>query len=269
MPGAREWVGDLLLRAPLPLRSLRDLPFVGGLIHRLGHRILPADQKVWARVEKGPAAGLWLELNPRTGQGYLRGEAESAVQAVLADRLQPGMVFYDLGANLGLFTLLAARLVGESGKVFSFEPDPENAARLRRNIQRNGFKNVTVLESGVWSTTGSFHFVASDSLTPDHGMGRFVENGAELAGSLVACVSLDDFTKTAPLPDAIKCDVEGAEVEVLRGADKLLQSSCRPWIILETHSPAYDQAARGIFDRLAYQVTAADDLHLLAVPVRN
>ena len=104
-----------------------------------------SNEKVWARVEAGPAQGLWLELNPRTGQNYLRGGAELTVQKILAERLHPGMVFYDLGANIGLFTLLAARLVGDSGKVFSFEPDPENAARLRRNIQRNGFANVTVV----------------------------------------------------------------------------------------------------------------------------
>ena len=153
MPRAREWMGDLLLHTPASLRSLRNVPFVGKLIHRVSHSILPLDQKVWARVESGPAAGLWLELNPRTGQSYLRGEAEQAVQATLAERLRPGMIFYDLGANLGLFTLLAARLVTAAGKVFSFEPDPINASNLRRNIQRNGFTNVTVVESGIWSST--------------------------------------------------------------------------------------------------------------------
>ena len=178
----------------------------------------------------------------------------------MAKQRPPCRPCWQTASSLGWFSTISARildslrsspraLVGESGKVFSFEPDPENAARLRRNIQRNGFK-IHPLESGVWSSTGTFHFVTSDSQTPDHGMGRFVENGAELSGSLVACVSLDDFTHTARPPDAIKCDVEGAEVEVLRGADKLLQSSRRPWIIMETHSPAYDQAARGIFDRL-------------------
>jgi len=54
-------------------------------------------------------------FNPRTGQSYIQGEAETAVQSILAERLRPGMVFYDLGANIGLFTLLAARRVGASG----------------------------------------------------------------------------------------------------------------------------------------------------------
>jgi FkbM family methyltransferase len=268
MRRAREWVGDLLLHSPTSLRSLRNLPIVGNLIHRLSHRVLPLDQKVWARVERGPAEGLWLELNPRTGQGYLRGEAERAVQAALAERLRPGMIFYDLGANLGLFTLLAARLVTPTGKVFSFEPDPENAASLRRNIQRNGFTNVTVVESGIWSTTGNMCFVASDPASPDHGLGKFVERAPENSGKPTPCVSLDDFIQTAPSPDAIKCDIEGAEVEALCGAGKLLQSPRRPWIILETHSPALDQAARAMLNRFGYQLDAADKLHVLAVPLK-
>ncbi|MFZ3216185.1 MAG: FkbM family methyltransferase [Candidatus Acidiferrales bacterium] len=269
MPRAKKWVGDLLLHSPAPLRSLRDLPLVGNLIHRLSHRLVPADQLVWARVEAGPAKGLWLELNPRTGQAYVRGEAEQAVQAVIAKRLRPGMVFYDLGANVGLFTLLAARLVGETGKVFSFEPDPENVARLRRNIERNGFRNVTVVESGIWSSSGTLRFVASVAGSPDHGFGKFVENGPEREGALASCVALDDFARTAPPPDAIKCDIEGAEIAALRGAAALLQSPRRPWIICEMHSPANDRAAREILAGYGYQLETADELHVLALPAKE
>jgi FkbM family methyltransferase len=269
MPRSREWIGDLLLHTPASLRSLRNIPIVGNLIHRVSHSVLPMDQKVWARVENGPAAGLWLELNPRTGQSYLHGEAEQAVQATLAERLRPGMIFYDLGANLGLFTLLAARLITATGKVFSFEPDPKNAANLRRNIQRNGFTNVTVVESGVWSSTGNFHFVAANADSPDHGVGKFVGVAPADIGTLFPCVALDDFIQTAPPPDAIKCDIEGAEVEALRGAAKLLHSPNRPWIIMEAHSPALDQAARATLASCGYQLTAADELHWLALPVRN
>jgi FkbM family methyltransferase len=269
MPRAREWVGDLLLHTPKSLRSLRNAPFIGKLIHRMSHSMLPMDQKVWARVESGPAAGLWLELNPRTGQSYLRGEAEQAVQATLAERLRPGMIFYDLGANLGLFTLLAARLVTATGKVFSFEPDPTNRANLRRNIQRNGFTNVTVVESGIWSSTGNRSFVTANADSPDHGVGKFVEHATPDSSTLMPCVSLDDFVQTASPPDAIKCDIEGAEVEALRGAAKLLHSPSRPWIIMEMHSPALDQAARAMLGSCGYQLTAADELHWLALPVRN
>lgn len=265
MPRARQWIGELLLHAPQPLRSLRNLPVLGGWIHRVSHRLLPLEEKVWARVETGPAQGLWLELNPRTGQNYLRGDAELTVQTTLAARLRPGMVFYDLGANIGLFTLLAARLVGDSGKVFSFEPDPENAARLRRNIERNGFTNVSVIEKGIWSTSTNLNFLKSGADSPDHGVGKFsaADNGG--GGTLTQCVSLDDFTQGAAIPraDAIKCDVEGAEVEALRGGAKLFQSR-HPWIVCETHSDANRRAAIELLGNFGYAVSALDGDHVLA-----
>jgi FkbM family methyltransferase len=266
MPRARQWMGELLLHAPQPLRSLRNLPLLGGWIHRVSHRVLPLQEKVWARVEAGPAQGLWLELNPRTGQNYLRGDAELPVQKILAERLRPGMVFYDLGANIGLFTLLAARLVGDSGKVFSFEPDPENAARLRRNIQRNRFANVTVVEKGIWSASTKLNFLKSGADSPDHGIGKFstTENGA--GGTLTECVSLDDFTRDAGAtpPDALKCDVEGAEVEALCGGAKLFQSR-HPWIVCEMHSDANRRAAIELLENFGYAVRALDGDHVLAM----
>ena len=264
MPGSRNWVGALLLRTPASLRSIRNVPILGEFVHRISHRVLPGDERVWAQIEAGSAKGLWLELNPRTGQNYLRGDAESSVQEALARSLRPGMVFYDLGANIGLFTLLGARLVGPSGKVFSFEPDAEVATRLRRNVERNGFYNVTVVEAGVWSSSREMTFVAADSASPDHGTGTFMESTAAGArGSAVRCVALDDIVRNAPPPDAIKCDIEGAEVEALRGAAKLL-AACRPWILCEMHSEENARAWRELLRGLGYNFEAVDALHILA-----
>lgn len=263
MSGTRRWMSRILLHSPAPLRSLREVPWLGTLIHRLSYRLVPAGQKIWARVEAGPGEGLWIELNPRTGQSYVRGEVETAVQKIVAERLKPGMIFYDLGANIGFFTLLAARLVGETGRVFSFEPDPENAARLRRNIQRNGFTNVTVVDAGIWSVTQKLNFVAADSASPDHGIGKFIAPNGRDIGTLIPCISLDDFTIDSPLPDAIKCDVEGAEIEALRGAERILRTK-HPWIVCEMHSAANERAAREILRRFDYTLEAGDNGHVLA-----
>lgn len=270
MPTARQWIGGLLLRAPAPLRSLRGLPLLGGFVHKLSHRILPTDEKVWARIESGPARGIWIELNPRTGQNYLQGNAEPAVQSALEKYLRPGMIFYDLGANIGLFSLLAARLVGETGKVFSFEPDPEIATRLRRNIARNNFTNISVVEAGVWSTTRNLNFVAADSSSPDRGIGKFAAVGepSDAPGTPTPCVSLDDFIQSAPPPDAIKCDIEGAEVEAFRGAETILKTS-RPWIICEMHSEAIGQTVRSQLERFEYTFETVDTSHVLALPPRG
>lgn len=260
MTGARKWMGELLLRSPAPLRSLRDVPVLGGLVHRLSHQLLPANEKVWARIEAGPAKGIWIELNPRTGHSYLQGEGEMAVQRVLVERIRPGMVFYDLGANIGLFSLLAARLTGATGKVFSFEPDAEVATRLRRNIARNEFAHITVVESGVWSSSGQMNFVAADMSSPDYGLGRF---DAGEVGTSRPCVALDDFIQRAASPDAIKCDVEGAEVEVFHGADRLLQEH-RPWIVCEIHTEANGRAVRSHLSRFGYHFESVDGNHIVA-----
>lgn len=260
----RQWTGRLVLRLSTPLQRLRVVPVLGHALHFFSHHIISANQKVWMQVEAGPARGLWLELSPRTGRNYLRGEAEPAVQEVLAARLRPGMVFYDLGANIGLFSLLAARIVGPSGQVFSFEPDTEAAARLRRNIARNDFSNVTVVEAGVWSSSGSVKFVPADSSSPDHGTGRFIAEDYG-AGALVRCVALDDFIVSNPPPDAIKCDVEGAELEVFRGAEKVLRTS-RPWILCEMHSETNDQSSRAFVGRVGYIFEPVDATHVLALP---
>lgn len=264
MDQATNWLGRLLLRAPSPLRSLRNAPLVGGIVHFLSYRILPGDAKVWAAVGDGPAQGLWLELNPRTGQTYLRGEAEPIVQRLLAGKLRPGMIFYDLGANIGFFSLMAARIVGETGRVFSFEPDAVVAERLRRNVARNAFSNVTVIEAGLWSQSGTLNFIAAASSSPDRGTGQFV-SGDDRGGTATRCISLDDFVREAPAPDAIKIDVEGAEVEVLTGGAEVLQTK-RPWILCEVHSEASDRSAREFLGKLGYIVESLDSNHILALP---
>jgi FkbM family methyltransferase len=265
MTGARQWLGGLLLRSPGPIRALRDVPLLGKLVHAVSHRLVPSDEKIWAQVEGGAAKGLWIELNPRTGQHYLLGEGEGPTQEVLGERLRPGMVFYDLGANIGLFSLVAARLVGPAGKVVSFEPDPETAARLRRNLARNGFQNSTVIEAGVWSSSGKQAFRAADALSPDHGVGKI--EASEAAGStMVRCVALDDFVASgSPPPDAIKCDVEGAEVEVLRGAREILRTG-RPWIVCEIHSAANGNEVRHILSEAGYRIDGVDSNHIVATP---
>jgi FkbM family methyltransferase len=225
--------------------------------------VVPSDEKVWKQIEAGPGKGLWLELNPRTGQNYLRGEVEVATQQILAERLRPGMVFYDLGANIGLFSLLAARLVGPTGKVFSFEPDPDTAARLRRNIARNEYENTTVIQAGVWSTSGKQIFLAADASSPDHGVGKFGAEDAGANGTALECVALDDFAGNRPPPDAIKCDVEGAEVEVLRGAANTLRRQ-RPWIVCELHSDENARAVQDILNQCGYRLESLDANHVLA-----
>lgn len=264
--GARKWVGSLLLRTPASVRSIRNVPVLGGLVHRLSHRVLSGEQRIWAQVDVGPAKGMWMELNPRTGQGYLRGDAESSVQEALSQQLRPGMVFYDLGANIGLFSLFGARAVGTAGRVFSFEPDEDTAVRLARNVERNGLQNVAIVRKGVWSKTGRGWFAPADKSSPDHGTGTFLGSVDDSVDRVsIECIALDDFVREAPPPDAIKCDVEGAELEVLRGAQGTIRVH-QPLILCEMHSQANDRACREMLRQFGYNLSAVDGNHVLAIP---
>jgi FkbM family methyltransferase len=265
MAQRNKWFGSLLLRSPASIRSLRNVPVLGAVIHYLSHRIIGANERICVRVEAGPARGILLELNPRTGQAYLRGEPELATPKALAEFLRPGMVFYDLGANIGFFSLMAARLVGSTGRVISFEPDAQIAARLRRNIELNGFSNIAVVEAGVWSASEEVCFVSSDPTSPEGGTGRFVAGKDQTVGARTHCIALDDFVQSSPPPDAIKCDVEGAEIEALRGAKKLLQTR-HPWIVCEIHSEENDRVVREFLGCMGYDVESLDINHIVAKP---
>jgi FkbM family methyltransferase len=229
---------------------------------------VPRDSLVWVQVQRGPAQGLWLYLNPRTGRNYFEGGGEPEVQAALQRYLRPGMIFYDIGANIGFFSLLAARIVGEHGRVIAFEADPEIAVRLRGHIVRNNFRAISVEEKAVWSEPGTVFFARTDPATsPDRGLGRVVANGA--ADTIqVDAVSLDAYVQTAPAPDFLKCDVEGAEVEVFRGAQRLLAEK-RPVILCEMHSAENHRVLPGEFARFGYACKSIDPQHVLALPERK
>ena len=265
MAHASDRMAQAFMRYVAPLKSLRRLPVLGNCLSWLGERFVPRNTRTWAQVENGPAAGIWLNLNPRTGLDALRGAAEPEVQDSLQRYLRPGMTFYDLGANIGFFSLLAARLVGEQGQVIAFEADPEIAARLREHVNRNKFRCVTVVEKAVWSEASKVFFERIDPATsPDRGLGHVV-NASSANTIEIEAVTLDDFVRTSPAPDFIKCDVEGAEVEVLRGAQRLLAEK-RPGILCEIHSEANRRVLLADLKQFGYTCEDSTSRQLLALP---
>jgi FkbM family methyltransferase len=244
---------------------MRNLPFIGPIVRWAGARLVPRDSMTWVQIRRGPAQGLWLHLNPRTGGIYFEGGGEPEVQAALLEHLRPGMTFYDIGANIGFFSLLAGRIVGSSGHVVAFEADPEVAERLRENISRNAFSQIQVQENAVWSEPRDVFFARTDPAnSPDRGLGHVVDQGGE--GTIrVGAVSLDDFAHTSIAPDFLKCDVEGAESEVFRGAQKLLEEK-RPRILCEMHSQENRRFLLHEFSRFRYACKDLDESHVLALP---
>ncbi|HKV26043.1 MAG TPA: FkbM family methyltransferase [Candidatus Acidoferrum sp.] len=265
MGATRGRLAQFVLRHEFLVKKVRGLPFLGKIFSGIGVKLVPRDVLTWAQVQYGPAQGLWLSLHPRTGTAYFEGRGEPEVQEALRRHLQPGMTFYDVGANIGFFTVLAARLVGANGRVVAFEADPEIAERLRGHKAKNAFDCVTVEEKAVWSESGPVQFArANPSASPERGLGHVVV-GPEADTIPANGVSLDDYAKTAPPPDFLKCDVEGAEVEVFRGAAGLLKDR-RPGIICEMHSEENHRILLEEFTRLGYNCTACGTNHILALP---
>src|SRR5947209_14126827 len=181
--------------------------------------------------------GKGLRFNPgRANAGFLFGTSELAVQYALSVLAKPGMVMYDIGANVGFLTVITARLVGQQGRVIAFEPLSTNFVQIQHNAVLNGFTQVTARCEALSSTDGK----ATLQVSADPTWCKLVGVGSTVAqkvGEIEVTVSrLDTVLHEAdlPLPDLIKIDVEGAEVDVLDGAAETLHKS-RPILLIELH----------------------------------
>ncbi len=157
--------------------------------------------------------------------------------------LKPGMNVMDIGAHAGIHSMRFGYLVGRSGVVYSFEPNPDAAARFRKNTELNPHLNIRLTESALGSQAGSANiFVASRNKIGCmlKGQAEVSEaSGESVAAVLVPVVTLDSMWREFGQPriDFIKIDVEGYEYHVLKGGLELL-ASCRPVICFE-HSEVY------------------------------
>jgi FkbM family methyltransferase len=191
-----------------------------------------ADRYIIKTIQSGVGEGLRIYAD--RARQYVAGANEIPVQEAFAAHIKPGQTFFDIGANVGFFTLLGAKLVSSSGKVFAFEPVPQNAEAIRRNVGLNGFSNVTVMEKAVSRRSGTGDLVLSR-----HPGGATLTTGdiapPDMIGiKSVAIVSIDDLISIGeiPPPHVVKIDVEGAEVEVLEGMAETVRKH-RPVLIYE------------------------------------
>lgn len=158
------------------------------------------------------------------------GTYEREQTALFREVIRPGDVVFDVGAHVGYYTLLAVRLVGPAGQVIAFEPEPRNAYFLEKHLRANRCSRATVVQSAVGDHEGTVRF--------EHGTGTGTGRVSANGSLAVPIVSLDGFLQQRPLDcHAVKIDVEGGEMAVLRGGERLLRTQ-RPVIFLSTHGPA-------------------------------
>ena len=162
--------------------------------------------------------------------GYEKYQASLFQKLVTED-----MTVVDIGANIGFYTLLAAKLVGTKGKVFTFEPEPQNYALLLRNIELNGYKNVTPVRKAVSSKTGKADLFINKR-TGSHG---FLSDREDVIGvTTVETMSLDNYFEGKECPiDIIKIDVEGSELAVFAGMPNIIKKNGNLKIFTEFYWP--------------------------------
>jgi FkbM family methyltransferase len=142
--------------------------------------------------------------------------------------LNPGDCVYDIGANIGYFTLEFARLVGEKGKIHTFEPHPKIFKVLQRNIKRNHYSNVTSHNAACGEITEIKKLYFS---TENEGNHKIIENDKSEGSTDVQVVQLANFV-IKDIPRFIKIDIEGAELLALKGlGDKIMRNQNIDFII--------------------------------------
>ncbi|HET6764933.1 MAG TPA: FkbM family methyltransferase [Longimicrobiaceae bacterium] len=179
---------------------------------------------IWGGVLRGR---WWLPASRGKILRILGGTYEPEQTALFRRHVQPGARVLDVGAHVGYYTLVSSVLAGPTGKVWAFEPNPTNHAFLRRHVQINGRGNVTVVQAAVSDRPGTARF--------DFGTGSGTGHLAEDGAIEVRTLRLDDFcAEQGADPTAVKIDVEGAEMQVLEGAEQVI-ARARPVIFLSTH----------------------------------
>ena len=182
---------------------------------------------------KGLLRGFRMHTEWRRFRGFVYGNWEPEISAAITSAVQPGMTVLDIGGHIGYFTLLLAKYVGENGRVFAFEPLPENFELLQKNIRLNGLKRVEASQLAVFSKAGRMNITVADE-RHNSGESSLVHHvGSEQIQ--VEATTVDAFCEMRGIrPDFLKVDVEGAEYDVLMGAADTIRDS-RPKLLIELH----------------------------------
>jgi FkbM family methyltransferase len=139
--------------------------------------------------------------------------------------IHPGQTVLDLGANIGYYTLIAARRTSPKGKVYAFEPDPDNFSLLQKNVERNGYSNVVLVNQAVSDHTGRTRLYLNETNKGDH---RIYNPGDGKKFADIQVAALDDFFKRLDKKiHFIKMDVQGAEAAALAGMKSLVRANRR------------------------------------------
>ena len=269
-------VGPLLHLAG---RLSRSVPYFSGrwrLLDWAFHRYFKHTRKsevVQLRNHIQMECNLWDEVQFNIWVGGFQYELRES--RWVCQTIQPGMVFLDVGANVGYYSLLLAPRVGPTGAIHAFEPVSSSYEIFCRNVQRSDLKNVVVNRLIVSDSPGKKVInVGADDNAGTASLS--IVSRRDRLTETVESVTLDDYVREQNLPrvDAIKIDVQGHEMPVLKGALGTLRQR-KPLVLIEIHTPSLRGAGSSreeVYDLLehegfeAFRVQRNGELERLVTP---
>ncbi|MHA1492207.1 MAG: FkbM family methyltransferase [Promethearchaeota archaeon] len=152
-----------------------------------------------------------------------KGKYETLETDYIKKNVKNGDFVLDIGANIGYFTLILAKLIGKEGKVFAFEPEPNNFSLLSKNVSINGYKNVILINKAVSNKNGKVKLFLNEENIGDH---RIFDSNDGRQSIEVETIRLDDYFKNYNEKiKFIKMDIQGAEMDAIQGMVNLIQKS--------------------------------------------
>ena len=224
------------------LEKISDKTFLGKII-RIPLKLIPPNTIV-PIISGRLKCKRWIK-----GSGvnsYWLGWYELEKQKKVMEIVRKNDICYDIGANVGFYTLLFSEIVKERGQVISFEPSFENVNYLKKCKNLNNLNNVKIIEAAVAEKSGVCFF----DLSINSSVGHISPEGKVE----VKLISLDDFISGGAIPpEIIKIDVEGAELQVLKGSSYLLKKY-HPKIFLATHGHSIHLSCIEFLQALGYKI---------------
>jgi len=221
--------------------------FVDAVYRQIARRT--SDRPVEVTIQDGPLARRRIVCSLKHQRSCFLGNFEPWKSEVLQSALKPGTVFFDVGAHIGYFSLMAAQAVRPNGQVVAFEPEPKNVQQFRENLKLNPdlAASIRLEEVAVSDTTAVERFERGSNSYVGHLALTGVSDTIE-----VSTTTVDAFVAASRLrPDFIKIDVEGAESRVFDGMSETL-TQCRPVLLIEIHGASGAQAFSSLLERYRY-----------------
>ncbi len=229
------------------LRPAARIPFVGPLGRTLYQKLFKGEGRP-CDINNGHLKGMrYVRFAWSTGnQEMVETNWETDFPEAFIREATGRNSFWDIGANWGYYVLLASRILAPGGRILAIEPHPRTARELAAQINLNAV-NATVLRFAISDHPGTTHFTATGGSQVQH-----ITDGSDPGSIMVPLTTIDLLAAEHPAPDVIKLDVEGAELDALRGGMATLAMHT-PTLLIEVHAEENNAAIYDLLSPLGYR----------------